>query len=59
MGFAFDSLPKAAHAVLSGAAIFPAAPFYAKAVLYNPSFCRIYPFIMFHVKQCSIESLCY
>lgn len=27
MGFAFDSLPKAAHAVLSGAAIFPAAPF--------------------------------
>ncbi len=33
--------------------------YYAKAVLYNHFFCGIYPFIMFHVKQCGIESLCY
>lgn len=34
MGFAFDSLPKAVHAVLSGAAIFPAAPFFMPKPLF-------------------------
>ena len=61
MGTAFDTLPKAARAVLSGVAISPLRRrlFYAKAVLYNPSFCGIYRFILFHVKQWLYKALCY